>query len=240
MLATGYLPRAHKRRLNPTPPTPYTLSRRYAQLERFVSFEANPMWAPGFAKLDSLWRHTLTPADCTHPMTGHGDTPLRFSPTDHIFHRSPFIYAAYAYDAVAALVLALQASANAHNASHVLRALTTVQFDGATGRVAFDNSTRDRAIRGQIYTISSFAPTAGREALTLEPVRLIVSCGATPLTNPNPNPDPNPLTLTSPWGPRHSGRTLTPALTLTLTPTNRHPDPDPDSDPDPDPNEPSP
>ena len=80
------------------------------RLSRVLSFEANPKSARGYTRFQELW-NTLTPSDCTVPGV--------FSPPASLFQRQPEVYAAYAYDAVATLALALASSANPHNDTQV-------------------------------------------------------------------------------------------------------------------------
>ena len=88
------------------------------------------------------------------------------------------MYAAYAYDASAALSLALQQSSDPHDSSQVLESIAALQFDGATGQVAFD-ALRDRATQGQMYSLSLFVLSAAGDELGLETVRIIAANSST-------------------------------------------------------------
>ena len=80
----------------------YGISARHAQLlSGSLSWAVTSKASPGFARLATLWG-TLTPADCT--TAGIDPTPVDMFSTD------PSDFAGYAYDAVAALALAIDAS----------------------------------------------------------------------------------------------------------------------------------
>ena len=133
-------------------------------LTNVLSFEANPSRTPGYSRFAALWR-TLTPANCSHGP---------FAPHESAFARAPNVYAAYAYDAAAALSLALQSSSDPHDSSQVLASIEALQFDGVTGAVAFD-ALRDRAMQGQMYSLSLFVLSSGGNELKMETVRLIAA-----------------------------------------------------------------
>ena len=118
-----------------------------------LSFEANPVPSPGFQRLAAVWS-SLGPAECNASgAAGVFDVP------PSVFDQPPSLYAAFAYDAVAAIALALQASDNPHDGNEVLGAVSALRFDGATGPVAFD-SAHDRQPSGLMYTFTRFVDRA--------------------------------------------------------------------------------
>ena len=133
------------------------------RLNGMLSFEANPTPSPRFRMLADAWS-ALTPADCA-PVAEHMALPAS------LFAEMPSYYAAFAYDAVAAIAIALAASERTHNGSEVLEVLRARRFVGASGPVAFDAG-NDRS--EAIYSLTTFTErsTAG---LAQKIVRVIPS-----------------------------------------------------------------
>ncbi len=122
-------------------------------LRGMLSFEANPEPTRGFQRLARLWT-TLGPADCARAgAEGNFEVP------SSAFAQPPTAYAAFAYDAVAALALGLRSSSNPHDGAEVLDAVRAVRFNGSSGPVTFD-AALDRHASGLVYTLSRFVETA--------------------------------------------------------------------------------
>lgn len=95
----------------------------------------------GFARLSTLWGG-LSPADCSIPPSCKACVP--FTPDASIFDRPPNDVGAFAYDAVVATALAMNAVGQTEGApfasADVLRQLRGAHFEGASGYVSFYNS----------------------------------------------------------------------------------------------------
>ena len=114
------------------------------RLGGLLSFEAALDVAPGYARFASLWQG-LTPTDCTHG---------NVTPPAALFLVPPPEAAAFAYDAVAALCLAMAAADDPLQAALVQSQLKQLSFGGASGAVGFDDNL-DRAAAGVIFALSN-------------------------------------------------------------------------------------
>lgn len=156
-----------------------TLALRMSQqLAGNVVYYASPELEPGYLRLAALWP-TLQPADCastlhalqrpagmpTDELSGmrHLEAPRSFAPDASVFTQPPPTVAAYAYDCVAALALALEAvdappiHGNRTSTLAFLAHLANVSFSGASGDVGFERDTLDRLQESASFAVSNLA-----------------------------------------------------------------------------------
>eukprot|EP00966_Prymnesium_polylepis_P030176 701419-Prymnesium_polylepis.1 len=103
-------------------------------LDGMLNFYASPEASAGYARFSADWA-THTATECPNPL---------FTATDSLFTTAPWNVAAYAYDCVMTLAMAMSAAVDPSDGAEVAAKFREVAFNGATGGVVFDGAS-DRA-----------------------------------------------------------------------------------------------
>ena len=130
------------------------------KLAGILQVQISPVALSGFARYQAAWQR-LTPAECASLVPG------QLQLDQSAFEGTADASGAYAYDAVAAAVLAMRAVAadnstapsNSNTATYGVRlnaAIRALNFSGATGRVSFQHGLGDRAPGEQELVLSNW------------------------------------------------------------------------------------
>ena len=144
-------------------------------------FYASPQGFDGYARFQADWK-TRSAADCANPFFNASDVPARSAnPSEKaIYTNEAWDVAAYMYDCVVAFAAAMSRAIDPADGVEVGRLFREVQFDGASGPVAF-NSASDRERSSVNYVLANWvadgdsllAPLAG--TITLDTTYVAVA-----------------------------------------------------------------
>ena len=149
-------------------------------LDGFLVVTATPRLSAGFKRFSRVWSG-LTPDDCSFELR---------TPKAALFESAPSDVAAYMYDGVTALALALDSVDEPSNSSGVLTELRKLTFEGASGRVRFVAASLDRDPVGLGFALLNAVYEPATDRFTTPVARLIEPLGLRP---PNAAVPPPPI-----------------------------------------------
>ena len=138
-------------------------------LEGMFTFQASPLGTAGYSRYTASL-NAQAMSECANDMFNVSDYPT-------IYSREPHAVGAFAYDCVVSLAVAMARASDPDDGDEVFNAFKQLTFDGASGSIAFDPNTADRADTSATYGLMNWQLLPGGNAEDTEgptsPLRVV-------------------------------------------------------------------